>query len=127
MPRSVLLLVLAPLLACAHPATSPQLRRKGEAHGLFVGHTQSGTVVVAAKHFDAMNGLAVLSSDIEATDVDDGRQMLCRREEVTGSHYPQWICRYREDQQRLSEADREKARMFFQSANHTCTDTCVNR
>jgi hypothetical protein len=103
------------------------LRRKGSDRGLFVGHTTSGVVVVAAKHYDAMNGLAVISSDIEGTDVDDGSSLLCRREEVTGSHYPQWICRYKEEHARVSQESRAKARMFFQSMNQACTDNCVNR
>jgi hypothetical protein len=127
MPRNLLLLTVVPLLACSHASNGPQLSRKGGDRGLFVGHTTNGTVVVAAKHYDAMNGMAVLADDIEGTNVDDGSTLLCRREMVTGSHYPQWICRQKEDQERVSEADRAKARMFFQSMNQACTDNCANR
>ena len=126
MRRSVLLGILFPaLFACAQQKPTPQqLARKGGDKPLFVGHTNNGTVVVAAKHTDAMNGLAVLAQDVEGTDVDDGSEMLCRREVVTGSHYPQWICRYKEEQSRVDENDRTKARMFLQGLNQTCTDNC---
>jgi hypothetical protein len=127
MARPVLLGILLPLLACTHAKTNPQLARKGGDRGLFVGHTNTGVVVVAAKHYDAMNGLAVMADDIEGTDTTDGSTLLCRREVMTGSHFPQWICRYKEDQARISEADRTKARMFLQSLNNTCTDGCTNR
>ncbi len=119
LPGILLLLVLA----CAHEKT-PQLVRKGGDKPLFVGHTNNGMVVVAANHANAMNGLAVMSQDIEGTDVDDGSILLCRREVITGSHYPQWICRYKEDQALIDEKDRAKARMFLQSLNQTCTDNC---
>jgi hypothetical protein len=65
---------------------------------LFVGHTQSGEVVVAATHYDAMSGLATTDVDLglEARK-DAGGAMLCAREMTTGSHYPRWICRYKDD------------------------------
>ena len=122
MRRALLLAVVLPFLACTHAKPSPQLVRTGGDRGLFVGHTNSGVVVVAAKHYDAMNGLAVMSDELEGTNVDDGSQLLCRREIVTGSHYPTWLCRYKDEQARISEQDRQNARMFFQSMNRSCTE-----
>jgi len=126
MRRALLLAIALPFFACIHAAPTPQLTRKGGDHGLFVGHTSTGVVVVAATHYNAMNGLAVMAGDIEGTDVDDGSSMLCRREQVTGSHYPQWICRYKEDEARISQANRDKARAFLQSLPQACTDGCVS-
>jgi len=129
MRRVLLLAIVLPLFSCTHAKsqTAPELARKGGDRGLFVGHTSNGVVVVAAKHYDAMNGLAVLSEEIEGTNTEDGGQLLCRREMITGSHYPTWLCRYKEDDARISEENRNKARMFLQSINQTCTDGCVNR
>lgn len=63
---------------------------------LFVGHGSSGEIVVAASHYDAMNGLAVEEMDLglPAGGDTDG-QMLCIREVATGSHLPHWVCRYK--------------------------------
>jgi hypothetical protein len=63
---------------------------------LFVGHDVGGQIVVAANHYDAMNGLAVEDTDLGIApggDVDG--QMLCVREVPTGSHLPHWVCRYK--------------------------------
>jgi hypothetical protein len=127
MRSAALLGIMLPVIACAHESAKPELTRKGTDRSLFVGHTNTGVMVVAAKHYDAMNGLAVLSGDIEGTNVDDGSTMLCRREVITGSHFPQWICRPQEDHARISEADRTRARMFLQSLNNTCTDGCAQK
>jgi hypothetical protein len=125
MRRAILLGTLLPfILACAHEKQTAQLARKGGDRPLFVGHTNGGMVVVAAKHADAMNGMAVLAQDIEGVDVEDGSILLCKREVITGSHYPQWICRYKDEQSKVDENDRNKARMFLQSLNQTCTDNC---
>jgi hypothetical protein len=67
--------------------------------GLFVGHTDEGEVVIAASHYDAMNGLAVVDTDLglqRRNDVSSGA-MICRREVPTGSHLPHWMCRYTDD------------------------------
>jgi hypothetical protein len=127
MPRAVLLGILLPLFACVHSNANPKLARKGGDRGLFVGHTENGDLVVAAHHYDAMNGMAVTADEIDATSTEDGSQLLCRREVVTGSHYPQWLCRYKDEQERISESDRQKARSFLEEGrNNTCTD-CANR
>ncbi len=51
--------------------------------GLFLGHSVDGDVVVAQS---------------------GSGEMLCRREMLTGTHVPRWICRYQED----IDADRER-------------------
>ena len=126
MRNALLLASVISFVACAHAKEKPELSRKGEDQGLFVGHTNTGVLVVAAKHYDAMNGLAVLAGDVEAKDYDEASRMICRREVVTGSHYPQWICRHEEDHARISEMDRNKARMLLQSIPQNCSD-CVSR
>jgi hypothetical protein len=123
---AALLGILLSLGACTHTKEDARLARKGDDAGLFVGHTNSGVLVVAARHIDAMNGLAVLAGDVEARDYDEASLMFCRREVVTGSHFPQWICRPQEAHARASEADRARARMFLQSMPQNCSD-CVNR
>jgi hypothetical protein len=127
MSRAALLGILLPLFACMHSKPTQALSRKGGDRALFVGHTPNGDMVVAAQHYDAMNGLAVTADEIDATSAEDGTQLLCRREVVTGSHYPQWLCRYKEEQERLSDSDRRKARAFLQEGrNNTCTE-CANK
>ncbi|HYY52964.1 MAG TPA: hypothetical protein VE755_08835 [Myxococcales bacterium] len=118
-------LLLASLIsfgACTHAKEKPDLTRKGEDRGLYVGHTNTGVLVVAARHYDAMNGLAVLAGDVDAADYDEAATMLCRREVVTGSHYPQWICRHEKDHERISEMDRNRARMLLQAMPQQCGD-----
>jgi hypothetical protein len=74
------------------------LTRSKRTPNLYVGHSQWGTLVVAANHYDAMGGLAVSSSDLGLADrKTGGNDMSCRREIVTGSHVPHWICRYDDD------------------------------
>lgn len=78
--------------------------------GLFMGHSQSGDVVVAATHYDAMSGLATTDADLglPARKNQDGR-MLCRREVLTGTHLPRWTCRYVAE----IERDRQLAQDFL--------------
>jgi hypothetical protein len=69
-----------------------------ESRGLYIGHSQYGTLVVAATHYDAMNGLATSSSELGLPERKHAsNDMLCRREVITGSHIPHWICRYQEE------------------------------
>jgi hypothetical protein len=63
-----------------------------------VGHSQHGEVVVAATHYRAMIGLATTDVDLGLTPRKYGSgEMLCKREMLTGTHVPRWICRYQED------------------------------
>ena len=65
---------------------------------LYVGHSQTGEVVLAASHYDAMTGLATTDQDLglAARKAGDG-EMLCSREMLTGTHVPRWTCRYARD------------------------------
>lgn len=126
MSRGILLGILLSLFACSQTKQSTKLARKGGDRALFVGHTPNGEVVVAAQHYAAMNGMAVTADEIDATSTEDGSLLLCKREVVTGSHYPQWICRYKEEHERVSELDRERARAFWQALPTTCTDCATH-
>ena len=65
---------------------------------LVVGHSQTGELVLASSHYDAMNGLAVADSDLGLEPRQDkSHDLLCSREVPTGSHLPRWTCRYQED------------------------------
>jgi hypothetical protein len=75
-----------------------ELTEKG--HGIFVGHTDAGEVVIAASHYDAMNGLAILDTDLGIPAKESQGLMLCSREVITGSHLPRWMCRYQKDTDR---------------------------
>jgi hypothetical protein len=66
----------------------------GPEHRLFVGHGLHGEVVVAASHYDAMNGLAVAESELGLSSGRDDKMLFCLREVPTGTHVPRWICRY---------------------------------
>lgn len=106
MVRSAGLMLVVFLSACAgnRAQTRPdsiELTEKG--HGLFVGHTDNGDVVVAATHYNAMNGLAVLDTDLGVPAKDSAGLMFCQRMVVTGTHLPHWICRYQD------AIDRERA------------------
>ena len=72
-----------------------ELTEKG--HGIFVGHTDAGEVVIAASHYNAMNGLAILDTDLGIPAKESQGLMLCSREVTTGSHLPRWMCRYQKD------------------------------
>ncbi|TMB02122.1 MAG: hypothetical protein E6J64_17710 [Deltaproteobacteria bacterium] len=66
--------------------------------GLYMGHSQSGALVVAATHYDAMTGLATTADELGlASRKGSNGEMLCQREVLTGSHVPSWTCRYVED------------------------------
>jgi len=100
-PKTALFMLVVVLSACAAQ------RRYGGSHslvlqekspGLFLGHAEDGQVVIAASHYDAMNGLAVEDTDLGLPKRNDvSGAMLCRREVPTGSHVPHWMCRYVDD------------------------------
>ena len=93
MPRTGLL-ALVLVTGCAATSAPTVLRQK--ATGVYMGHSDSGDLIIAASHYAAMNGLAVTDADLGLAPrqgTDDGR-MLCQREVLTGSHVPHWTCRY---------------------------------
>ena len=82
------------------------LEEAGRTPGLFVGHSQSGSIVVAANHYDAMSGLATTAEElgIAPRKGAGNNEMRCSREMLTGTHVPQWICRYEEDMRKTRQA-----------------------
>jgi hypothetical protein len=76
------------LLGCAsHRAVrTAALQEHGDpSHPLYVGHSDTGDVVVAASHFDAMSGTAVAAAAVGEKGDD---KMICVREMLTGSISP---------------------------------------
>jgi len=95
-----LAILLAICTACAAGSGTPQkdilvARTRDPAHPLFLGHTASGEIVMASTHADAMRGMAVSATNMGAPrDLNGDDLMICRKEELTGTHMPTWICRY---------------------------------
>ncbi|MFL5312331.1 MAG: hypothetical protein ACJ79H_18005 [Myxococcales bacterium] len=80
------------------PAGERASARDDSAPPLLVGHGTDGELVMASTHHDAMNGLAVASTEIGASPRSDGNNdLVCKREVITGTHLPEWVCRYRAD------------------------------
>ncbi len=75
---------------------------------LYVGRSQTGEVVLAASHYDAMTGLATTDQDLglAARKAGDG-EMLCQREMPTGTHVPRWTCRYARDMEQARRQARD--------------------
>jgi hypothetical protein len=99
-PRTAGLGLFVILTACAahRNVNSSTLVLREKSPGLFVGHSQDGEVVIAASHYDAMNGLAVVDTDLGLPSrKDTSGAMICRREMPTGTHVPRWACRYTDD------------------------------
>lgn len=100
-PKTAGLGLCAVLSACAahrNVSSSSTLILREKSPGLFVGHSQDGQVVIAASHYDAMNGLAVEDTDLGLPSrKDTSGAMICRREMPTGTHVPHWMCRYTDD------------------------------
>jgi len=82
-----------------------ELESAAHSPGLFVGHSDTGDVVVAATHYLAMAGLATTDTDLGLPGRAWGSgDMLCKREMLTGTHVPRWVCRYQDD----IDAERER-------------------
>jgi hypothetical protein len=95
MAKIIALEVLLVLVGCANNQRVVRydtLKEHGDpSHPLYVGHSDTGDVVVAASHFDAMSGLAVAAVDVGGKGQE---QLLCARQMMTGTHVAKWICRY---------------------------------
>lgn len=107
MAKIIALGALVALIACANHRVvrTETLQEKGDpAHPLYVGHSDIGEVVVAASHYDAMQGLAVTAADIGQPGAE---QLYCKREMLTGTHVPKWVCRDEKDmaQERMLTQD----------------------
>lgn len=112
-PRMVGGCLFLMIFACAganRNAVPADLAEGQHSPRLYVGHSQSGDVVIASSHYDAMTGLATTDSDLGLPARKDGDgAMLCTREVVTGSHFPHWICRYQDDV--VAERERMRAEL----------------
>jgi len=120
-----LALLAAAACACA-TARQPlaPLAASRQQSRLFVGHSNDGSVLVSASHLDAMHGLAVPASELEAKNASDpDGDLLCRRETLTGTHVTQWTCRY----VREMEQDRMRTQMLLDKLPKNCMDAeyCV--
>jgi len=100
-PKTPGLLLVILLPACAGTSRNTrqiELSSLEGSPGLYLGHSVDGEVVVAATHYDAMGGLATTDVELGLPARKNGSgKMLCARQTVTGTHIPQWICRYHED------------------------------
>ena len=100
LPKTALLALFVVSSACAahRNASKGPLVLREKSPGLFVGHTDDGQVVIAASHYDAMNGVALVDTDLDLPANRSGSgAMICRREMPTGTHVPHWMCRYTDD------------------------------
>ena len=97
MGRIAASVLLIGLSGCLASERQRMLAEKGDPeHPLYVGRGDSGEIVVAASHYDAMNGLAVAAADIGAK---EGDLLICAREMLTGTHVPKWVCRFPREQE----------------------------
>ena len=136
MPRKILLgLALLAIAACAAPGKSTVVdersgqtaradEKRDDAHPVFVGHGSDGEMVMASTHYDSMNGLAVATQQLGVTTGrDGGGDFVCKRETVTGTHMPQWICRYKAD----VEEDRIRTQRMLDNIPKTCMGAGCNQ
>jgi hypothetical protein len=89
------------MAACAGANKSTNTHELVQVEGspnLFLGHSQSGEIVVAASHYNAMSGLAVRDVDLGLPARKAGSGLMrCEQQMLTGSHVPKWFCRYKDD------------------------------
>lgn len=128
MPRNVLLgFALLAIAACAAPSKSAVVQERqgqGASTGVFVGHGSDGELVMASTHYDSMNGLAVGSQQLEVTSGrDEGGDFVCKRETITGTHMPQWICRYKKE----VEEDRRRTQQMLDNMPKGCMERSCNQ
>jgi len=136
MPRKFLLgLALLAIAACAAPGKNAVVdersghaaaagEKRDDAHPVFVGHGSDGEMVMASTHYDSMNGLAVGTQQLGVTSGrDEGGDFVCKRETVTGTHMPQWICRYKAE----VEEDRIRTQRMLDNIPKTCMGAGCNQ
>src|SRR5882724_5734828 len=114
-------IALALCSACAVAQSDVGLaRNRDPSHPLYVGRTADGEIVMAATHADSMRGLAVAATDRGAPKDTNGDDLLiCRKELITGTHFPNWICRYPTEVER-----RHLATQDFYDHPRNCTN-CI--
>jgi hypothetical protein len=102
--------LIGAVLACAacysnNAAVKAKLNPKGDVdHPLYVGTSTNGEVVVAATHYDAVNGLAVTADEVGQRTKEG---MTCIKEMPTGTHVPLWTCRFNKDVEAERAATRD--------------------
>jgi hypothetical protein len=102
--------------SAAEDAMASQVAAKrGDDHPLYVARTADGELVMAASHHDAMNGLAVGSTEMGVKGREDAL-MICKRVMLTGSHMPEWTCRYMSE----VEQDRMRTQMMLLKIPRAC-------
>jgi hypothetical protein len=130
MTKSSLLVSVLLLSACAarskaaavpvaqgEPAGEGTAARRDDAPPLRVGRGPAGELVMATTHHDAMNGLSVTRKELGASArKTDNSDLVCTRETPTGSHLPEWICRYKSE----VEEDRVRTRMMLEKMPKEC-------
>jgi hypothetical protein len=102
--------------AAQRSATDDGEMKGTDAHPIFIGHGTDGEVVMAATHYDSMNGLAMAPQEIGIANKDDRGDIVCKREVWTGTHLPQWVCRYQAE----VEQDRMRTRNMLDRMPSTC-------
>lgn len=125
MSRPLLFAVAAACACATAPRQDPGTFKVPDHQSrIFVGHSNGGEVLVSTSHADAMRGLAVPASELNVrneSDPDGG--LLCRREMPTGTHVPQWTCRY----VREMEQDRQRTQILLDRLPKNCmsAEYCV--
>jgi len=132
MTRTILLTLALLAAACAAPSKTTTVAqdaterssgaaapKRDDGHPLFVGHGTDGEMVMASTHYDSMSGLGVAASELALTGRDE-KDLVCKRETVTGTHMPQWICRYKTD----VEKDREATQRMLETLPKACAGVC---
>jgi hypothetical protein len=94
---------------------SEMVAKRGDDHPLYVARTADGELVMASSHHDAMNGLAVGSTELGVKGRENAL-MICKRVMLTGSHLPEWTCRFMSE----VEQDRMRTQMMMLKI-HACT------
>ena len=122
--RSKVVAAPEPVAQKSGPGVQGPASRSDEAPPLMVGRGLDGELVMASTHHDAMNGLAVASAEIGASARSDGNtDLVCKREVITGTHLPEWICRYRAD---VEEAQKKTQMMMLKLAPTCPRYECIN-
>lgn len=112
MKRNLMMsIVVLAAAACAAPKVRDT--RMSKSGGFVVGTSDKGKTVLAATHYDAMNGQAVAEDELGVQCAD--KSMECKRETLVGSHFPEWVCRCKAE----SDADRARTRDLYEQMTKT--------
>jgi len=102
------IVLLAGCASASKNTMTNELSDSARTPGLYFGHSQGGALIIAASHYDAMTGLATTADELGAPLHKTGNgEMLCQREMLTGTHVPNWTCRYVEDMRETRQNTRD--------------------